>query len=84
LPLDQLKIDQSFIRDILSDADDAAIAKMVVVLGDALGLSVIAEGVENYEQRLFLAQLGCHAYQGYFYSRPIPLIEFEQYAATKY
>lgn len=83
LPLDQLKIDQSFIKDILSDPNDAAIAKMVVVLGEALGLSVIAEGVESEEQRLFLKQLGCHAYQGYLYSRPIPINEFEQYALTQ-
>jgi EAL domain-containing protein (putative c-di-GMP-specific phosphodiesterase class I) len=83
LPLNQLKIDQGFIRDILVDSNDAAIAKMVIVLGETLGLSVIAEGVESDAQRIFLAQLGCHSYQGYLYSRPLPLLEFEQYVATR-
>ena len=77
LPLDQLKIDQSFVRDILTDPNDAAIANMVIVLGNSLGLSVVAEGVETEAQREVLAAQGCHAYQGYLFSRPLPLEGFE-------
>ena len=83
LPLDQLKIDQGFIRDILVDPNDAAIAKMVIVLGETLGLSVIAEGVECVAQKDFLAQIGCHAYQGYLFSRPLPLAGFMQLLREK-
>ena len=80
LPLDQLKIDQAFVKDILIGPNDAAIAKMIVALGDSLGLVVIAEGVETEAQRDFLASEGCHTYQGYLYSRPAPLEEFEEFA----
>jgi diguanylate cyclase (GGDEF)-like protein len=78
LPLDQLKIDRSFVRDILVDAGSGAIAKTIISLGEAMSLSVIAEGVETLEQRDFLASLGCNAYQGYLYSRPVPVSEFER------
>ena len=80
LPLDQLKIDQSFVRDVLTDSNDATIAKTVIVLGQSLGLNVIAEGVETVEQQNFLAGAGCHAYQGFFFSKPLPLKSFEGYA----
>jgi EAL domain-containing protein (putative c-di-GMP-specific phosphodiesterase class I) len=79
LPLDQLKIDQGFVRNIVTDPNDAAIAKMVVVLAESLGLAVIAEGVELQAQADFLAHLGCHAYQGYWFSRPLPLAAFEAF-----
>ncbi len=79
LPLDQLKIDQGFVRNIVTDNNDAAIARMVVVLAESVGLSVIAEGVEQQAQADFLAHLGCHAYQGYLFSRPLPLDELETF-----
>jgi diguanylate cyclase (GGDEF)-like protein/PAS domain S-box-containing protein len=77
LPLDELKIDQSFIRDVLTDPNDAVIARTIVALGQSLGLSVIAEGVETEQQREFLANNNCHAYQGYLFSQPLALPEFE-------
>ena len=79
LPIDQLKIDQGFVKNILIDSNDAAIAKMVVALGLSLNLNVIAEGVELEAQRDYLSRLGCHAYQGYLFNRPLPLNELERF-----
>lgn len=78
LPLDQLKIDQGFVRDILHDSNDAAIARMVIALGNSMGLEVIAEGVESADQKTYLAEQGCLAYQGYFFGRPVQADQFEQ------
>lgn len=81
LSLDQLKIDQSFVRDLLTNAHDATIARTIVALGQSLGLEVIAEGVETVEQRDCLAAMGCSVFQGYLYSRPLPADEFDLFVA---
>jgi len=83
LPLDQLKIDKSFVNDVLTDPNDAAIAHMVIALGKNLGFSVIAEGVETQGQCDFLKQNGCHLFQGYLFSRPILLPQFTEYCLTR-
>jgi diguanylate cyclase (GGDEF)-like protein/hemerythrin-like metal-binding protein/PAS domain S-box-containing protein len=77
LPIDKLKIDQAFVRDLPNDEEDAAIAKAVIALGKSLNLKVIAEGVETKEQRDFIVENNCQYIQGYFYSKPIPVNELE-------
>ena len=76
LPLDQIKIDRTFVGDILVDPISGAVAQAIISFGKAMGLQVIAEGVETEEQRAFLAHLGCHSFQGYLFSHPLPLGEF--------
>lgn len=77
LPFDQIKIDQSFVRDVLTDPNDAAIARTIVALGASLGLNVVAEGVETEAQRDFLARHHCHAWQGYLLSPAVAVAEFD-------
>jgi len=78
-PIDVLKLDQSFVRDILVDSDDATIAKTVITLGHNLNLKVVAEGVETAEQCSFLEKHDCDLVQGYYFSRPLPVDAFEQF-----
>ncbi|CAH1199020.1 diguanylate cyclase/phosphodiesterase (GGDEF & EAL domains) with PAS/PAC sensor(s) [Candidatus Nitrotoga sp. BS] len=80
LPLNQLKIDKSFVRVVLSNPNDVAIVRTIVALAQSLGLGAIAEGVKTEQQRNFLTSIGCHAYQGYFFSRPLPIEDFEAFA----
>lgn len=77
LPIDQIKIDQSFVRDIVSDPNDAVMVKTIIDMARNFNLNVIAEGVETEEQLAFLNQNGCMAYQGYLFSKPVPIHEFE-------
>lgn len=78
LPLNKIKIDQSFVKDLGDDKNDEAIAQTIIQMGKTLGLEVTAEGVETERQRRVLEQLGCHYYQGYLFGKPVPLEIFEQ------
>jgi EAL domain-containing protein (putative c-di-GMP-specific phosphodiesterase class I) len=82
LPLDSLKIDRSFVRDILTDPNVAAIARSIVVLARDLGLTVVAEGVEQTGQFEFLVGQGCGGYQGYLFGRPVPAQELRASASS--
>lgn len=77
LPLQQLKIDKNFVRDVLFDPHHAVIVQTIIALAQNLGMGVIAEGVETIEQRNFLAEAGCHAYQGFLFSKPCGINDFE-------
>lgn len=77
LPLDQIKIDQSFVRDITTDKSDAVMVKTIIDMAQNFSLNVIAEGVETEAQLAFLKQHECKAYQGYLFSKPLPIEEFD-------
>lgn len=79
LPLDQLKIDQSFVRDVMTDPNDQAIARTIIAMANSMNLNIIAEGVETNEQRQFLKINGCTNYQGYLFGRPLSVDQFESY-----
>jgi EAL domain-containing protein (putative c-di-GMP-specific phosphodiesterase class I) len=78
LPLSQLKIDQSFVRDITTDVNDAAIIKTIIAMATTLDLNVIAEGVETEAQLRILKKYNCRSFQGYLFSKPVPIADFEQ------
>ncbi|SHE69316.1 PAS domain S-box-containing protein/diguanylate cyclase (GGDEF) domain-containing protein [Thermomonas hydrothermalis] len=84
LPLDQLKIDRSFICHLPDDASNAAVAQTIIRMAHGLGLDVIAEGVETSSQRDFLVAHGCHGFQGYLFARPLPVAEFERLLREQY
>jgi diguanylate cyclase (GGDEF)-like protein/PAS domain S-box-containing protein len=77
LPINQLKIDKSFVRDIVTDASDRAIVRTIITMAHSLDIDVIAEGVETLEQKQYLLENGCTDYQGYLFSKPLPISEFE-------
>lgn len=83
LPLNQLKIDKSFVRDVLTDSNDAVIARTIIGLARSLGLNVIAEGVEIEGQRDFLFENGCNDFQGYLFSRPLTIEDFNEYQKSQ-
>lgn len=83
LPLNQIKIDQGFVHDVLLNPSDAAIARSIIALADSLGLDVIAEGVETAEHHQFLLAHGCKAFQGYLFGKPMELGEFERAAQER-
>ena len=81
LPLDQIKIDQSFVGDAATNAKDAALVRATVAMGQGLGMMVIAEGVETQAQREFLSSAGCYNYQGYLFGGPVPVQDLQRFFA---
>ena len=77
LPLNQLKIDQSFVHDLVRDSNDKAIVQAIVTMGQAFGLNIIAEGVETEAQRRQLQAAGCNSYQGFLFAKPMPLAHLQ-------
>jgi EAL domain-containing protein (putative c-di-GMP-specific phosphodiesterase class I) len=84
LPMDQLKIDKSFVQNLLADPHCGAIAQTIIALGQTLGLSVIAEGVEAEEQLEFLERMGCKSFQGYLFGKPLSIMDFERLLSPEY
>ena len=78
LPIDNLKIDRSFIREIPANQDSVVLTKAIIAMSNALGMSVTAEGVENLEQMDFLKEAGCQEMQGFYFSKPLSVDDFDQ------
>ena len=83
LPIDVLKIDQSFIKNLPDDQDDAAIVRAIIALAYSLGLGVLAEGVETLEIQSFLISENCHSFQGYLFCKPVPPKEFQDFVEQR-
>ena len=79
LPIDQLKIDRAFVKDISTDRNQAFIAEAIIKLAQVLGLEIIAEGVETEQQKEYLTNLGCSQFQGFLYSKPLNIVDFEKF-----
>ena len=77
MPLNQLKIDQSFVRNLSADPEGNSIVRTIIAMAKGMNMDIIAEGVETDEQRQLLRLLGCNHYQGYFFSKPVPIEQFE-------
>jgi len=77
LPLDQIKIDQSFVRDIATDSNDSAIVHTIIAMAKSLNMGIIAEGVETAQQHQVILDNGCTHYQGYLFGKPMPIAEFD-------